>query len=70
MSGWEGRENQVIITCRNRKLGGSPKFAVWAHPLAIGKELPKLPIWLTEELSVLVDLEASYEETCRVLHIP
>jgi hypothetical protein len=31
--------------------------------------LPKLPIWLNEELAVDLDLEAAYEETCRALRI-
>jgi hypothetical protein len=32
--------------------------------------LPQLPIWLTDELSIMLELEASYEATCRVLRIP
>jgi hypothetical protein len=58
------------VTCRCRKGGQSSKLDLWAYPLAIGKPLPTLPIWLAEDLSVLLDLEASYEETCRVLRIP
>ena len=58
------------VTCRVRTLGRVPKVAVWAYPLTLGKELPKLPIWLTEELSITLDLEASYEETCRTLQVP
>jgi hypothetical protein len=44
--------------------------ATWAYPLIVGKPPPNLPVWLTEELAISLDLEASYEETCRVLHIP
>jgi hypothetical protein len=36
----------------------------------IGEPLPTLPIWLATDLSVPVDLEATYEETCRALSIP
>jgi len=28
-----------------------------------------LPLWLSEELAVSLELEASYEETCHVLRI-
>jgi hypothetical protein len=28
-----------------------------------------LPLWLSEELAVPLDLEASYEQTCRDLRI-
>lgn len=34
------------------------------------QQLLRLPIWLTEETNVILDLEATYEDTCRVLHIP
>jgi hypothetical protein len=39
-------------------------------PLAFGQPLPKVPIWLSDDLSVPLELQASYEETCRVLRIP
>jgi hypothetical protein len=31
--------------------------------------LPPLPIWLDVDLRLMLELEASYEETCRLLHI-
>lgn len=73
--GWSGPTYLPVppvyaVTCRGRTLGKVPRVATWAYPLASGKPLPLLPIWLTEELAISLDLEASYEETCRVLHIP
>lgn len=41
----------------------------WYHPLAIGDLLPTLPIWLTETKAISLDLESSYQETCRALRI-
>lgn len=41
----------------------------WYHPLALGRPLPSLPVWLKETQAVSLALEASYEETCRVLRI-
>jgi hypothetical protein len=41
----------------------------WYHPLAIGQIPPTLPIWLKETWAISLDLEASYEETCRTLRI-
>jgi hypothetical protein len=46
-----------------------PVVDLWYYPLALGKPLPPLPLWLDVDLGVTLDLEASYEETCRVLHI-
>ena len=44
-------------------------FDAWFFELSVGKPLPSIPVWLDEGLRVMVDLEASYEETCKVLAI-
>jgi hypothetical protein len=41
----------------------------WYHPLAVGQPLPTLPVWINESHAVSLELEASYEETCRTLRI-
>jgi hypothetical protein len=41
----------------------------WYHPLAIGQTLPTLPIWLKETWAISLELESSYEESCRTLRI-
>jgi len=60
--------------CRWRRLGESPRLQprlqTWAYTLAIGQPLPTLPLWLADNLAVPLELEASYEETCRILRIP
>jgi hypothetical protein len=58
------------VTCRKRQDGRQTKLDAWARPLAVGQPLPTLPLWLSETQTISVDLEASYEETCRVLRIP
>jgi hypothetical protein len=57
-------------TCRGRRVGNKPRFETWAYPLIVGQPLPTLPIWLTDDLSVSLNLEASYEAACGVLRIP
>ena len=49
---------------------GKRPLDTWFYPTALGQPLPTLPIWLDVDLGVFLDLEASYEETCRVLRIP
>lgn len=60
-------------TCRWHRIGDNgtarKRLEAWAYPLEIGQPLPTLPLWLTDELAVSVELEPSYEETCRVLRI-
>jgi hypothetical protein len=57
------------VTCRCRRINGVPRLETWAYPLVIGQPLPTLPVWLSEDRSVSLELEASYEETCRAIRI-
>jgi hypothetical protein len=41
----------------------------WFYPMPIGQPLPTLPIWLDVDLRINLELESSYEETCRFLRI-
>lgn len=55
--------------CRWKSSERSARLQTWVHPLAIGQPLPTLPLWLADNLAVPLELEASYEETCRILRI-
>jgi hypothetical protein len=79
---WMGQKDPALssmpatyaATCRSRRAvdrSGRERsvFESWAFPLEVGRPLPTLPIWLSDELAVSLDLEASYEETCRTLRI-
>jgi hypothetical protein len=57
-------------TLRGRKrLHQRPLLDAWFYPMIVGQPLPPLPIWLDVDLRLMLELEASYEETCRLLHI-
>jgi hypothetical protein len=56
--------------CRWRRAADCWRLETWAHALAVGRPLPTLPLWLADDLSVPLELEATYEETCRILRIP
>jgi hypothetical protein len=58
------------VTLRNRRPPrGRLRLDAWFYPMAVGQPLPTLPVWLTGDLRVMLPLEISYEETCRVLGI-
>lgn len=57
------------VSCRGIKARGRWRVEAWEHELAIGSLLPTLPLWLTDLLHVPLELEASYEDTCRGLRI-
>ncbi|MCY2962557.1 MAG: hypothetical protein NT069_02715, partial [Planctomycetota bacterium] len=56
-------------TVRTRREGQHWVLDAWYHPLTIGQPLPTLPIWLNSRHGVSLNLESSYEETCRTLRI-
>jgi hypothetical protein len=58
------------VTIRGRRPPkGRIRLDAWFYPMAIGEPLPTLPIWLTPDLHVMLPLETSYQETCRILSI-
>jgi hypothetical protein len=58
------------VTCRKRRAQRQTKLDAWFRPLTVGQPLPSLPVWLSDAFMVSLNLEAGYEETCRVLRIP
>jgi hypothetical protein len=58
------------VTCRSTRRAAEWMLEAWMHPLSIGQPLPTLPLWLADDLVIPVDLESSYEETCRILRLP
>jgi hypothetical protein len=58
------------VACRGTKAGNTWQMETWLHILEIGHPLPTLPLWLADNFSIPLNLEESYEETCKVLRIP
>jgi hypothetical protein len=55
--------------CRSTRRDEAWHFESWMHPLALGQPLPTLPLWLADNFAVPLELEASYEETCRIFRL-
>ena len=66
----EGAPPLYAVACRWARNEDSWLLETWAHPLVLGRPLPTLPLWLADNLAVPLDLDESYEETCRTLRIP
>jgi hypothetical protein len=58
------------VACRTGRNRKQLQLEVWPARLRLGQPLPVLPLWLTRDLSVPLDLESSYELTCDSLSIP
>lgn len=56
-------------SCGWVRVAGRYRFESWSHSLSVGQPLPILPLWLDVGKVIPLDLEASYENTCRDLRI-
>jgi hypothetical protein len=66
----DGPPPLYAVACRCGRAGDHWLLETWAHPLALGQPLPTLPLWLADNFAVPLELERSYEETCRILRLP
>ncbi len=67
---WPADQDLYAVAYRTTKEKDAWSMELWPEPLALGRPLPTLPLWLADNLAVPLELEASYEETCKVLRIP
>jgi hypothetical protein len=49
---------------------GQPRLDVWQEPLAVGRPLPVLPLWLRGGLCLPLDLPAAYARACQDVRLP
>ena len=56
-------------SCRWATIGVRARLEAWPHALVVGEPLPTLPLWLSHEQVVPLDLEQSYEQACADLWI-
>jgi hypothetical protein len=66
---WQSPTGLYAVAYRPVTLRKQPRLEVWPEPLALGEVLPVMPLWLTLDLAVPVELEASYWATCQSLRI-
>jgi hypothetical protein len=67
---WKSSTDLYAVAYRAVTVRKKPRVEAWPEVLELGKALPEMPLWLHWDLSVPVDLEASYLATCRSLRIP
>ncbi|MBY0228544.1 MAG: hypothetical protein K2W96_04610 [Gemmataceae bacterium] len=66
----EAEEVEPLYAGAYRTVGtGAARLDMWPQRLRVGGELPTLPLWLSPELAVPVDLAASYAAACEMLRI-
>ena len=68
-SNWQSPTGLNAVAYRPVTVRKQPRLEVWPESLKLGKVLPVLPLWLTLDLVVPVELEESYLATCQSLWI-
>jgi hypothetical protein len=58
-----------VVSCRMKKCENEWQLETWLHTLDLGKALPTVPLWLSENFAVPLELEESYEQSCGILGI-
>jgi hypothetical protein len=66
---WESATGLYAVAYRAVTVRKHPRVEAWPEPLALGKVLPIVPLWLALDLCVPVRLEESYLAACRSLRI-
>jgi hypothetical protein len=56
--------------CRPTRPQAKWLLETWAYPLAVGRPLPTVPLWVAGDFAAALELEESYEESCTLLGVP
>ena len=67
---WESPTQLYAIAYRPVPVEKQQRIEAWPEVLTLGRPLPFLPLWLRVDLSVPLQLEATYAMTCEGLRIP
>lgn len=56
--------------CRLTKRDNQWLLETWVQALDLGEPLPTIPLWLSDTLAILSELDESYEQSCAILNLP
>lgn len=68
---WASPTGLAVVSYRTAKPAADApvRLDAWPFPLAVGQELPTVPLWLAADLAVPLELEWSYRAACRSLRL-
>jgi hypothetical protein len=53
-----------VVCYRTLRNKTDVRLDVWPHPLNLGQPLPTVPLWITADLCVPLELEPTYHAAC------
>jgi hypothetical protein len=66
---WDSPTHLYAVAYRSVSRQGQTQVEAWPEALAVGEQLPVLPLWIGVDLSLPLPLETSYAAACRALRI-
>jgi len=66
---WQSPTQLYAVAYRTAEGEDESELQIWAEALALGKPLPRMPLWLGADVCVSLPLEESYVTTCADLRI-
>ena len=66
---WSSPTGLSAVCYRLVREDGKERLEVWPYPLALGADLPTVPLWLEPNLAVPLELELTYTNTCESLRL-
>jgi hypothetical protein len=66
---WESSSRLYAVAYRRTTVRGQSRVEAWPKKLALGADLPTLPLWIDIDISVALPLEESYQAACHSLRI-
>ncbi len=66
---WEAPGGLYAVAYRAAAVEPERRLQAWPAALAVGSPLPQMPLWLGVDICVPLDLEITYQNTCRDLRI-
>jgi hypothetical protein len=61
--------NLYAVACRAAGIRAGTQIEIWPEVLQVGSELPVLPLWISPDLSLPLDLDQSYSAACGTLRL-
>ena len=61
---WESPSGLSVVCYRTLRNKADVRLDVWPHELHLGRPLPTVPLWLTADLCVPLELEPTYHAAC------
>lgn len=69
MKGPSIQSDLYAVALRQAVQNGSQAIELWPEELSIGAEMPTLPLWLSDDVALPLDLEQSYTAACSSLRL-